>query len=46
MKKIMSGVLFMTILGGQLFAAPLPQDAGDKMKSGIKSIGKGAKRIG
>ena len=46
MKKIVTSLALAFVLVGQLFAAPLPQDAGDKMKSGIKSIGKGAKDLG
>lgn len=46
MKKIMLGLSLAFVLGAQIFAAPMSQDAGDKMKSGIKTIGKGAKDLG
>jgi hypothetical protein len=42
MKKI-TFALFVTFA---LFTGALAQDAGDKMKQGVKSIGKGAKDVG
>lgn len=44
MKKTVLYLLFGTLLFSNAFA--LTQDAGDKMKAGVKKIGKGAKDMG